>query len=177
MPLDDTDRQMIDKLEAQLKPALAQARKWMRAINAIYEAADEPAPYGDNDDVAGAATGGRGAAYGPTEFYDQPLATVVRRLLTDQPSGLTIDRLYDMMVSGGYAFEESSAEKAKNNLKISLGKYSQFDRTPNGYYVMAKGKPSPKKPDAKKAAGNGDAIVTPTPTPESAVDAQKGATP
>ena len=50
MALDDDDRRTIEKLQAKLSSAVAEARKWQAAINSIYEAAGEAAPYDLQDE-------------------------------------------------------------------------------------------------------------------------------
>jgi len=165
-PLDDNDRAMIAKYEAKLAPALAEVLKWKKAINTVCEAADEAALYDLVNDEPGSARPTSRKVYGRAEFFGKPLASVVTRILEDH-TALDIDELYGLMFSGGFGFG-ATEEKAKNNLKISLGKNSKFGKTPQGHYVIAP--PGTRKKasgDEKEAADEeGAPDVTPPATEE-----------
>lgn len=145
MPLDQSAHDTIAKLEAklapleeQIAPIMAEIRRWRVAINMICEAADEPPRYQIEDGAKPAPAASARRPYGRSEFYDKPLATVVRRIL-DDCGALDIEELYEIMLSGGFNFTAATPEKAKNNLKISLGKNMKFGRTPNGHYLVVHG--------------------------------------
>lgn len=169
MPLDDNDQKQIEKYMARMAPALAELRKWQAAVNAVHEAAGEPPPYDLAAEGAPAPGAGR-RKYGRAEFYAYPLATVVKRLIEDN-GALSVDELYELMLSGGFPFKESNAEKAKDNMKISLGKNIAFGKTSNGYYTLSAGRPRATKitvgEPAPKATDGGQSAPGETPRPPS----------
>lgn len=154
MPLDESEQRQVRKYEARMAPALAEVRKWQVAINAVYEAADEPPPYSISGEVSGLEPSAQRKRYGRAEFFTMALATVVQKLIEDSAEkALNIDEIYELMVSGGFPFKEPNAERAKENLKISLGKNVKFARTATGFYTIASG--SPRRRGATRDTGSG----------------------
>jgi len=132
MPLDDAAKRTVEGLERKMLPLKAELRKWKQAINLIYEANDESPPYLDEGD----APANPKKKYSRGEFHGQPLATVVKRIITEI-GPQNEHELYDAMIDGGFGFDEPNAERAKNNLKISLGKNIAFTKMPNGFYNLS----------------------------------------
>lgn len=146
MSLTPEDQQTLSRLEEKRREKLQEVQKWTSAINAIYELAGEPPPYEDAETPAPNLSSQR-RKYGPSEFYGKPLQAVVRTLLEDQ-GGLTDEQIFALMVAGGFKFAEPN-EKARNNLKISLGKSGAFDKTTSGVYVLAKKSRNATSKDAR----------------------------
>ncbi len=140
MPLDENDLRQIAKYEEKLKPALAELRKWQTYINGVYDAAGEPPPYKFDGDATAVPSPSGARGYKRGEFFQKPMATIVKRILEDrEKAGLgpaTEDELYETMLAGGYDFEEPNADRAKNNLKISMGKNPAFVKVPGGFYGL-----------------------------------------
>jgi len=156
MPLENAAQETVAKMQVKLDAALAEAEKWKRNINGVFEANDEPPPYALGEGAGFAASQPKARQpYGPADFYSLSLTPVVRKIIEDR-GPLNIDDLYSFMFEGGYAFEESNPDKAKNNLKISLGKSIAFGKTPNGVYTIAPAgaQRSKRKPDATAQNGN-----------------------
>src|SRR5262245_35595599 len=82
------------------------------------------------------------------EFYGQPLATVVRKILEKrriaQQGPASVAEIYDAMLMGDYAFETKNTEKAKSTLRISLTKNPLFHRLPSGTYGLREWYPALK---------------------------------
>lgn len=75
------------------------------------------------------------------EFYGQPLAVVVRRILEKRrianQGPATVAEIYDTMLLGDYNFETANADNAKRSLRISLTKNSStFHKLPSGKYGL-----------------------------------------
>jgi len=173
MALDESARTEVSKLQGKAAPFEAALRKIRLGINAIYMANDEPIPYADLDSDAptiGASAVTARKSYGRREFFEKPLATVVAQILGDFEA-LDEHELYDKMIEGGYDFGEPNVDRAKSNLKISLGKNIKFDKTPRGHYVIST---NPRKAKATPAATSTEnALPTPSPAPSTIPDPPK----
>ena len=68
------------------------------------------------------------------EFYGQPLATAVRKILTMRRQGgngpATVAEIYEMLVRGGFLFETKNEDYAKRGLRGSLTKNTIFHLLP-----------------------------------------------
>lgn len=156
MPLTTDHKKMIEQMEAKLVEAMEGVRKWKHAINAVCEVAGEAPRYDIADETTSTAL--PGPRYGPSEFYGEPLASVVKRLL-EEHGGLTDDQLFDYMKSGGFKFDLNES-KAKAGLRISLGKNSAFDKTTSGVYVIAKGRVRSARSATSNANGDSGQAAT-----------------
>lgn len=143
MPLDEAARKTIEALEARvaplqerIAPLLAEVDRWKTAINAIYEACDEPPPHVVGSTSGRPVTTERSVQYGRGDFHGRPLAAVVRQIITDH-GPQSLDELYATMVAGGFVFEKPSEKAAKIGLTVSLGKSRAFAKLDNGYYNLA----------------------------------------
>jgi len=166
MALDSTDQAMVDKLRVRLDPMLADVRKLQTAINAIYELAGEDPPYQHVGEAGGTAPPkARFKVYGRGEFYGKQLATVVRQLIDDN-GPLTAEEIHELMLSGGFKFE-AAENKQVDNLKISLGKNTTFDKTSQGHYTVAEQRPR------KRTAVASDMVIVNQAQPGGPVTARK----
>jgi hypothetical protein len=113
------------------------------------------------------------------QFYGQPLATCLRTILEMRRSAggedvASVNELYAALKEGGYAFEAKDDENAKNGVRISLRKNSQFHRIPSGDWGLRSWYPNIKaeKDDSEdKDQDDKKSVVTPaSPPPTPNVD-------
>ncbi len=77
------------------------------------------------------------------EYYMQPLATVVSRILEDRRvKGLgpaVVKEIYQQMVEGGYKFDAKNDDNAMRGIRISMGKnVVTFHKLPSGKFGLTK---------------------------------------
>jgi hypothetical protein len=138
----------LDKLKAKIAQLQAEIKKAKLAANAIAEIDGAPCPYPGADDDAEVVV----TSFHSDDFYGQPLATCVRRILEARkatgPGPATVADIHDALVAGGYAFDTKDEATAKNSLRTSLGKNPQFHKLPTGtwgliaWYPKARNKPN-----------------------------------
>src|SRR4051794_25456766 len=96
----------IDMVLAKLRDQEAQVAKTKNAVNALCDVAGMPLMFADVD---GATT--TTGQFRADQFYAQPLAAVVREILTARKaqglSAASVNDLYDTMLSGGYKFDSA----------------------------------------------------------------------
>jgi hypothetical protein len=124
-------------------------------INGLYKEENEVPPYSDASTRAGAGIEGLRS----DQFYGQTLAGATRQYLemrkaSGQGSASVSDIFYALK-KGGYKFDASTDEYAKNGVRMALRKNSvTFHRLPNGDYGLLDWYERPK-------SGNGEDSVKP----------------
>jgi len=85
---------------------------------------------------SGAAAGGW-KVYGLGTFVKSPMQTAIRTILSDRFSAAggatdralaSIDEIYDAMKAGSFPFPSKDADKAKDGLRVSIGRRKEFIR-------------------------------------------------
>ena len=140
-------RPAIETLQADLREQEETVARTKKLINDLCERAGE-APL--HPDATLAASSGI-AAIRADEFYGQPLATAVRRILEIRKTGgfgpAAVTDLYLALEKGGYVFETKNATNAKRGIRISLAKNSHtFHKLPGGQFGLLEWYPSAKAP-------------------------------
>jgi hypothetical protein len=122
---------MIARLQAKLKPIEAEAAKLKEGINLICELEGMPPMYVEVKSKPVAQTQLRG-----DEYHNMPQATAITEILERRKSinlaPVTIDEIYDDLISGGFQFTKGKNEAIqKRGLAISMSKNRKFYKLPN----------------------------------------------
>jgi len=122
---------MIARLQAKLKPIEAEAAKLKQGINLICELEGMPPMYEDIKSKPVAHSQLRG-----DEYHNMPQATAITEILERRKSvnlaPVTIDEIYDDLISGGFQFTKGKNEAIqKRGLAIAMSKNRKFYKLPN----------------------------------------------
>jgi hypothetical protein len=147
----DAVRNTIELVQADIRVLEGQLTEKRKMANSLCAMIGQPPLY----EVAETATA-ESAGITSGEFYGQPLAAVVRKILEKRKSAnqgpATVAQIHQAMIQGDFAFETDVPENAKRNLRISLTKNSAtFHKLPSGKYGLREWYPAIKD----KKAGNG----------------------
>lgn len=146
--MSDAVTQTIELIKAEIKSGEAQLAEKRRMVNSLCAMIGQPQFYA----VEAVTAEGSGIISG--EFYGQPLAAVVRKILEKRRANgpQAVTEIYEAMKLGDYRFDTANAENAKRSLRISLTKNSIFHRLPSGKYGLREWYPAIKD----RKGGNGD---------------------
>ena len=122
---------MIARLQAKLKPIEVEAAKLKEGINLICELEGMLPIYADIKSKTVAHSQLRG-----DEYHNMPQATAITEILERRRSAnlapVTIDEIYDDMISGGFQFTKGKNEAIqKRGLAIAMSKNRKFYKLPN----------------------------------------------
>ncbi len=143
---DHIDRTIAD-LQGKLKEQEDAVTKTKQLINLLCEQVGRPSIYKDAEMKSSSV----GQSFAQDEFYGQPLAGAVKKILQRRKEAgngpATPREIYDTLVSGGYAFETDHEQNRLTGLRISLRKASTtFHRLPDGKtYGLLEWYPKAKK--------------------------------
>lgn len=135
----------VDPIEAALEKLTkleADAYEIKRWINQGCEFAGREPMFPDLPHPGGIA-GPRTLRFDVDEFFNKPMATAVREVLTKRKEvGMTppadISDIHAALVAGGFNFPSSDPEKQKQGLAVSLGKNTiTFRKLPSGLFGLA----------------------------------------
>jgi hypothetical protein len=132
-----TVEQAIQELITEIADAEAHLNKKKETVNTLCGVAGLQPRY----ILAAAEDAPARGGWRPDEFYNKPLATVVRTILTARKAAgsgaASLDDIYDNMIAGGFKFDAKSDVTAKRALSISLAKNTVlFHKLPNGFYGL-----------------------------------------
>jgi hypothetical protein len=140
-PLTQKALEQIASLEAQASELQSEVVRLKLFVNQGDKLSGRPPRFDNVDVVAQPAPAGQTTAkrWQPGEFFNKPLATVVKTILVARhaqaggnPSPASLDEIHDALMQGTFNFETSGVEAQKNSIRISLGKNSAlFARLPN----------------------------------------------
>ena len=122
---------MIVRLQAKLKPIETEAAKLKEGINLICELEGMPPMYADIKSKPVAHSQLRG-----DEYHNMAQATAITEILERRKSvnlaPVTIDEIYDDLISGGFQFTKGKNEAIqKRGLAIAMSKNRKFYKLPN----------------------------------------------
>ena len=142
----------LEKIKQKIRGLQEEIKKAKIAANAIAELDGVPAPYQKIDDEEAVVS----TSFQTDEFYGQPLAKCVRRILEARRalnSGpASIAEIHDALLSGGYRFDTKDEANSKSSLRVSLGKNPLFHKLPNGGWGLLSWYPKAKAPKENGAA-------------------------
>lgn len=126
----------IEMVQKQVRDAERDLSEKKRMVNTLCGLIGRPPLYADAERAATESVDIRS-----DEFYGQPLATVVRRVLEKRKAAnlgaATAPEIFEAMKAGGYDFGKTGDANSKRNLRISLTKNSAiFHRLPGNRYGM-----------------------------------------
>lgn len=144
----------IEMVQAQIRDLENEVSAKKRTVNDLCGLIGAPPIYSDTTPSTEATDNN----LRPDRFYGKPMATVVREILERRQlvglGAVTVNEIYDEMLSGGFHFKTKNEENAKRGLYTSLGKNSQtFHKLPNGSYGLLEWYPTAK--DTKNGNGSG----------------------
>jgi len=111
-------RKAIEDLERKLQEQLDEVAETKKAINVLSRQLGEAARFNDvsAEKIAGLTS------IRPDQFFNKPLATVVREYLKLRGSAATVDEIYGALSRGGFEFVGNNEMIRKRGLQISLTK-------------------------------------------------------
>lgn len=128
----------IDKTIAELQRHIAdldeQANDAKKTINSLCKVIGRPVLYDSIDEQSTVLN----APLQGDEYYNRPLATVVKEILEGRRSigagPATLDELFETMIEGGFQFSGASKRDdfKRRGLSIALAKNQAFHKLPNG---------------------------------------------
>lgn len=152
----------IDKTIAELQLTLARQEqeviKTKQLINLLCGHAGRQPIYASADLESDSNT----VAIASDEFYGQPLATAMRKILEKRKASgngpATPRELYTSLLEGGYAFDTDVEENRLIGIRVSLRKSTKiFHRLPDGKrYGLLEWYPKAKRQSDKTLNGNSD---------------------
>lgn len=129
----------IETFEAKISEHEQEIYKLRGVVNQICLAAGMEQKYQLDENATGTASNGGKplSAIKPDEFFNKPLSTAVRHALNALRSAgkapASVESIYDVLVSGGYAFDQKGRDASIQSLSISIGKNSAlFVKLPSG---------------------------------------------
>ena len=130
-------RATIEELQDDVRKLQAKLIDTMKLTNMLCERIGLPEIY----DVAELEPKASRSAVAVDEFFNKPLNTSVKTLLTRRKAAgrgpATAEDIYDGLIAGGYDKFPDNKDEALTGLRISLGKSSHtFVRLPNGSYGL-----------------------------------------
>ena len=140
---------MPDSPDPMFKPALEKLAEHERAAYEIKLWINQGcifqgrAPMFSDIEAPGESAGPSTLKIGPDDFFNKPMATAVRDVLTKrEQAGMTraasIDEIHALLVQGGFAFPSNDIDKQKMGLAVSLGKNTvTFRKLPSGLFGLA----------------------------------------
>lgn|SRR5262245_44799374 len=140
----------INEIQDRIREQESQLLEKKRGVNALLAAYNRPPFYTDLELKPASASG----PIRRDQFYGQPLASVVREVLTRRRAAdqgpASVNEIYEAMLEGGYRFEAKDEENAKRGLRISLAKNTAtFHKLPTGHYGLTEWYPAAKEVKAK----------------------------
>ena len=169
--MDASTKATVDKFKDKLMSLEAQARKFKRAINRMYELEEEPIPYPDAEEE-GTGLIGSPKVVRPDQYYGRPMATVAREILEERKrrDEWAIDPrdLLESMRKGGFEFEGRDDSSRLKSLTITLAKNPAFAKVPStGHIGLADWYPGARK-EKKASVAEINEFTEPTSEPEHA---------
>ena len=151
----------IEALESKLKTLEDELILKKKLINQLYEAAGDPPKYSDVQLASTVA--GSNPAIREDQFFGQPLATSVKWILERRKasglSAISLNELYEILKSGGFAFDNKDETIARRNVAITLGKNPSFMKVPgSGNIGLAEWYPNAKRAKSKAPFAEGAAL-------------------
>lgn len=154
--MSDAVLQTIELVKSEVRAIEAQLAEKRKIVNSLCAMVGQPPFYAavdvDEPSMVGITSG---------EFYGQPLAGVVRKILEKRrlanQGPASVAEIYDAMLQGDFGFESSNPENAKRVLRISLTKNVVFHRLPSGKYGLREWYPAIKRERKANGAGKKEA--------------------
>ena len=156
--------QTIDMLVADVTTKQKEIAELQRTINYLCGKAGIAAKY-EQIDTPGASPNSVSITIAPDQYHGKPLNRAVTDYMNQRakanPNAKTAsaEEIYDVLIRGGYTFEQRSKDEQMHSLKTSLGKSTHtFRKLPNGTYGLVEwyGDIEPKQRRPRKG-GNGSA--------------------
>jgi len=160
--------QTVDMLVSDVTTKQKEIAELQRTINYLCTKAGIATKY-EQIETPGAAGNSASLTIAPDEYHGKPLNRAVtdymNRRAKSMPNAKTAsaEEIYDVLIRGGYTFEQRSKDEQMHSLKTSLGKSTHtFRKLPNGTYGLVEwyGENEPKQRRPRKV-GNGstDAVT------------------
>lgn len=140
--MSDASQPLIEKALAKIAFHQGEIAKTQAFVNQICEFDGREPMFADVAEV-GASASRTALQFGPDDFFNKPMATAVREVLTARKTaGMTgpasIDDLFDALKRGGFNFASNDVDKQKMGLAVSLGKNTvTFRKLPSGLFGLA----------------------------------------
>ena len=126
----------LEKIHQKIVSLKTEIKKNQMGANAIAALEGIPEPYpniGEDDGVVV-------TTFGKDDFYGQPMATCVRRILearkVTKAGPATVNDIHAALIDGGYAFDTKDDLTARNSLRVGLTKNPQFHKLPSGLWGL-----------------------------------------
>lgn len=155
----------IEDFEAKIEEHQRAINSIRAAINQVCSIAGMEPRYQLNADEGGAAPTVKSiTSLKGDEFYNKPLSTAVRMALNMLRAAgkapAKIDAIYDVMMAGGYVFENKGRDAAIQGLSVSIGKNSAlFVKMKNGLIGVTEWYGEPRRQVRVRASTNGSQAV------------------
>lgn len=155
--------QTIDMLVSDVTTKQKEIAELQRTINYLCTKAGIATKY-EQIETPGAAANSASLTIAPDEYHGKPLNRAVtdymNRRAKSMPNAKTAsaEEIYDVLIRGGYTFEQRSKDEQMHSLKTSLGKSTHtFRKLPNGTYGLVEwyGENEPKQRRPRKAGATG----------------------
>lgn len=155
--------QTIDMLVADVATKQQEIAELQRTVNYLCTKAGIATKY-EQIETPGAAANSASLTIAPDEYHGKPLNRAVtdymNRRAKAMPNAKTAsaEEIYDVLIRGGYTFEQRSKDEQMHSLKTSLGKSTHtFRKLPNGTYGLVEwyGETEPKQRRTRKGGTTG----------------------
>lgn len=145
----------IAKLQEQLQEQEQKVIHLKQMINQLCEFAGKPALYTEAEFEHSASR--TGPTIQSDEFYGQPLASSVRKILEKRRAAnlgpATVREIYEALKEGGYNFETKNEANAMRGLRVSLSKNTAlFHKLPNNKIGLVDWYPAVKRRSRRGSA-------------------------
>lgn len=155
--------QTIDMLVSDVTTKQKEIAELQRTVNYLCTKAGIATKY-EQIETPGAAANTAALTIAPDEYHGKPLNRAVtdymNRRAKAMPNAKTAsaEEIYDVLIRGGYTFDQRSKDEQMHSLKTSLGKSTHtFRKLPNGTYGLVEwyGEAEPKQRRTRKGGATG----------------------
>lgn len=155
--------QTIDMLVADVTTKQKEIAELQRTVNYLCTKAGIATKY-EQIETPGAAANSASLTIAPDEYHGKPLNRAItdylNRRAKSMPNAKTAsaEEIYEVLIRGGYTFEQRTRDEQMHSLKTSLGKSTHtFRKLPNGTYGLVEwyGETEPKQRRSRKGGATG----------------------